>query len=116
MIYRSSLDLLDASCDDAVLDDVRAVLDDLVDEAREAGTAAWAVKSVKGMNGGAGARVEVEIVFSRAENAGAGVGLAEAERISRLVEDRCKEAEGVNQVRARLPSLPFRSLARRAPR
>ena len=110
MTWRSTLDLLDASCSDDILRDVRSVLADLQEEAVGIGSSKsgrrWEVRSVKGLNGGAGARIELELAFIT--DNGSRVGLAEAEQVAKTIEERVKEAEGVAQVRSpsppRLPS------------
>lgn len=104
MTWRSTLDLLDASCSEEILRDVQSVLADLQEEALNGGIASgssqtWEVRSVKGLNGGAGARIEIELTFIT--DNGRRVGLAEAERVAKAIEERVKEAEGVAQVRLR---------------
>lgn len=98
MTWTSTLDLLDASCDPAILRDLDGVLADLQQESADVvGSRRWVVKSVKGLNGGAGARIEVDLVFvSQPDEL---VGLGEAEKVGRFIEERLKEVEAVDKVR-----------------
>lgn len=110
MTWRSTLDLLDASCSDEILRDVRSVLADLQEETVDNGNGSsrtWEVRSVKGLNGGAGARIELELAF--VTDNGGRVGLSESEKVAKAIEERVKEAEGVAQVR-RLDFTPSSTL------
>jgi hypothetical protein len=90
MTWRSTLDLLDASCSDDILRDVRSVLADLQEEAVDIGSSKsgrrWEVRSVKGLNGGAGARIELELAFITDNGSRVGPrGLPRCVRRARLV-------------------------------
>lgn len=112
LAWSSSLSLLDATCPEHTLADARRCVEDFRLEsesgARSEGAAApWAMKSVRGISVGGGARMEVEIAWARAS----AVGLSQAEKVGREVKERLEKEEGVKEV-SRLSPLWFRPIVR----
>ncbi|CED85391.1 Mitochondrial Fe2 transporter MMT1 and related transporters (cation diffusion facilitator superfamily) [Phaffia rhodozyma] len=106
LTYRSTLTLLDSSCDEEVLDDVRTILQDLREEQlnnQETGTPSgrqkkdirWDVRSLKGIGSGAGARIELELGFSKSD----AISLKEAQQVERMIKERVMAEQSVHSVR-----------------
>lgn len=119
LAYSSTLSLLDASCPQETLMDIRRAVEDLRLESEgsswggEKGSA-WALKGVRGISVGGGARVEVELAWQK----GSGVGLEEVQRVGKAVREKLVDGvEGVGEVSrlsfsSRSTHLSFRSTNR----
>ena len=99
LAWSSTLSLLDATCPEETLLTVRSAIEDVRLEAESNGWggpsgAAWALKNVRGISVGGGARVEVELVWARAS----AVGLSQAEKVGQEVREKLESEEGVKEV------------------
>lgn len=91
--YRSALTLLDASCPESTIDDVRSIGGDLKEDDGVRGQG-WALGGVRGISGGGGAQVEVEVLFER----GRDWTLRDAEEVGTMVKKRMEEEVSVREV------------------
>jgi divalent metal cation (Fe/Co/Zn/Cd) transporter len=91
--YRSALTLLDASCPESTLADVRSISDDLRSDDGSRGEG-WKVGNVRGISGGGGAQVEVEVRFEKGKE----WKLKDAEEVGAMVKARLEEETSVREV------------------
>lgn len=91
--YRSALTLLDSSCPESTLSDAQSIAEELREDDGVRGQG-WAVGSVKGVGGGGGAQMEVEVMFLRDKE----WKLKDAEEVGNMLKARLEEEISIGEV------------------